>query len=87
MTRRKRYEVGLEKLQTTEASVSGMKEELIALQPQLEVAAKETEAAMEVSVCVCVFVCVCVSVSACSCVHTRLCMGHAHSLFSNDACL
>jgi hypothetical protein len=30
------------------AQVSGMKEELIALQPQLAVAAKETEAAMEV---------------------------------------
>jgi dynein heavy chain len=45
---KQRYEVGLDKLQTTEASVSGMKEELIALQPQLEVAAKETAAAMEV---------------------------------------
>lgn len=43
-----RYEVGLDKLETTESSVSGMKEELIALQPQLEVAAKETEAAMVV---------------------------------------
>lgn len=45
---KKRYEIGLEKLQTTEESVAGMKEELIALQPKLEVAAKETEAAMEV---------------------------------------
>jgi dynein heavy chain len=45
---KKRYEVGLEKLATTEESVSGMQEELIALQPQLEVATKETEAAMEV---------------------------------------
>ncbi len=34
---KRRYEIGLEKLQTTEESVSGMKEELIALQPQLEV--------------------------------------------------
>ena len=35
-----RYEIGLEKLQTTEESVSGMKEELIALQPQLEVSGR-----------------------------------------------
>jgi len=34
---KRRYEIGLDKLQTTEESVSGMKEELIALQPQLEV--------------------------------------------------
>jgi dynein heavy chain len=34
---KQRYETGLEKLQTTEESVSGMKEELIMLQPQLEV--------------------------------------------------
>ena len=48
MTVKKRYEVGLEKLQTTESSVQGMQSELIELQPQLAVAAKETEAAMEV---------------------------------------
>ena len=48
MTVKKRYEVGLEKLQTTESSVQGMQAELIELQPQLAVAAKETEAAMEV---------------------------------------
>ncbi len=48
MTLKRRYEVGLEKLLTTESSVSGMKEELIALQPQLKVAAEETEKAMEV---------------------------------------
>jgi len=45
---KQRYEIGLDKLQTTEESVSGMKEELIALQPQLEVASVETSAAMEV---------------------------------------
>ncbi len=48
MTAKKRYEVGLHKLAATEASVQGMQQELIELQPQLEVAAKETEAAMEV---------------------------------------
>ena len=48
MTVKKRYEVGLEKLQTTEESVQGMKTELIELQPQLAIAAKETEAAMVV---------------------------------------
>ncbi len=48
MTVKKRYEVGLEKLQTTEASVQVMQQELIELQPQLAVAAKETEAAMVV---------------------------------------
>lgn len=37
MLHKRRYEIGLDKLQTTESSVSGMKEELIALQPQLEV--------------------------------------------------
>ena len=45
---RKRYEVGLEKLATTESSVADMQQELIALQPQLEVSTKETEAAMVV---------------------------------------
>lgn len=48
MTVKKRYEVGLEKLQTTEESVQGMQTELIELQPQLAIAAKETEAAMVV---------------------------------------
>lgn len=41
-------QVGLEKLQVTEESVTGMKEELIALQPQLEESTRQTEAAMEV---------------------------------------
>jgi len=45
---KKRYEVGLEKLATTESSVADMQQELIALQPQLEVSTKETEAAMVV---------------------------------------
>ena len=49
VTVRKRYEVGLEKLATTESSVADMQQELIALQPQLEVSTKETEAAMVVS--------------------------------------
>ena len=48
-TVKKRYEVGLEKLATTESSVADMQQELIALQPQLEVSTKETEAAMVVS--------------------------------------
>jgi dynein heavy chain len=47
-TVKRRYEVGLQKLDTTESSVGGMKLELIALQPQLAVAAKDTEAAMVV---------------------------------------
>lgn len=41
--------MGLEKLATTESSVADMQQELIALQPQLEVSTKETEAAMVVS--------------------------------------
>ena len=49
VTVKKRYEVGLEKLATTESSVADMQQELIALQPQLEVSTKETEAAMVVS--------------------------------------
>jgi dynein heavy chain len=48
MTAKRRYEVGLEKLASTEASVTGMQEELIALQPQLEESTRQTEAAMEV---------------------------------------
>jgi hypothetical protein len=48
MTAKNRYEVGLQKLATTEESVAGMQEELIALQPQLEASTRETEAAMEV---------------------------------------
>lgn len=39
----------MEKLATTESSVADMQQELIALQPQLEVSTKETEAAMVVS--------------------------------------
>lgn len=49
-TVKKRYEVGLEKLATTESSVADMQQELIALQPQLEESTKETEAAMVVCV-------------------------------------
>ncbi|GLI65190.1 hypothetical protein VaNZ11_008652 [Volvox africanus] len=48
MTVKRRYEIGLEKLQLTEESVTGMKEELIALQPQLEESTRQTAAAMEV---------------------------------------
>eukprot|EP00775_Hariotina_reticulata_P006671 gene6671-6895_t len=48
MTAKKRYEVGLSKLATTESSVAGMQEELIALQPQLEESTRQTEAAMAV---------------------------------------
>lgn len=48
MTVKRRYEVGLDKLQATESSVTSMKEELIALQPQLEESTRQTEAAMEV---------------------------------------
>lgn len=48
MTAKKRYEVGLSKLATTESSVAGMQEELIALQPQLEESTRQTEAAMQV---------------------------------------
>eukprot|EP00854_Cymbomonas_tetramitiformis_P002297 gene2297-3019_t len=44
----KRYEVGLEKLVSTESQVSEMQEELEALQPQLIQSGKETEAAMVV---------------------------------------
>jgi dynein heavy chain, axonemal len=45
---RARYNVGLEKLAATEQSVGAMQEDLIALQPQLETAKVETDAAMEV---------------------------------------
>jgi hypothetical protein len=55
VTVKKRYEVGLEKLATTESSVADMQQELIALQPQLEVSTKETEAAMVVSYSSCAF--------------------------------
>jgi dynein heavy chain, axonemal len=48
MTVKKRYEVGLEKLETTESSVGRMQEELIALQPQLVQSTLDTEAAMVV---------------------------------------
>lgn len=47
MSAKKRYEVGLEKLATTEESVAGMQVELVALQPQLEESGRETAAAME----------------------------------------
>ena len=45
---KRRYEVGLEKLLAAESDVGAMKEELIALQPQLEESTRQTEAAMEV---------------------------------------
>lgn len=48
MLAKKRYEVGLEKLLATEESVSGMQEELIALQPQLVQSGIETDEAMVV---------------------------------------
>ncbi|MEW5311651.1 MAG: hypothetical protein WDW38_003347 [Sanguina aurantia] len=48
MTVKRRYEVGLEKLMSTEESVQGMKETLTALQPQLEESTRQTEAAMVV---------------------------------------
>ena len=35
MTVKSRYEIGLEKLATTEGSVTGMKQDLIELQPQV----------------------------------------------------
>ena len=50
--------MGLEKLATTESSVADMQQELIALQPQLEVSTKETEAAMVV--CDAVLICLCI---------------------------
>eukprot|EP00049_Salpingoeca_infusionum_P016530 m.339145 g.339145 ORF g.339145 m.339145 type:complete len:4022 (-) comp16092_c0_seq1:259-12324(-) len=43
---KRRYEVGLEKLNSAASQVDGMKEELVALQPQLVVAQKETDDAM-----------------------------------------
>ncbi|KIZ07415.1 Dynein heavy chain 17, axonemal [Monoraphidium neglectum] len=46
MSAKRRYEVGLEKLATTEESVAGMQAELTALQPQLEESGRETAAAM-----------------------------------------
>jgi dynein heavy chain, axonemal len=47
-TLRSRYMVGLEKLAATEESVGKMQADLIALQPQLELAKVETDAAMVV---------------------------------------
>jgi dynein heavy chain len=41
-----RYEIGLEKLITTEGSVAGMKEELTELQPKLVIAGEETNKKM-----------------------------------------
>jgi hypothetical protein len=46
--RHPRYEVGLEKLLSAEGQVEGMKAELIALQPELAVAQKETAEALVV---------------------------------------
>lgn len=43
---KRRYEVGLEKLVSAASQVDGMKEELVALQPQLQIAQKETDQAM-----------------------------------------
>eukprot|EP00798_Chlamydomonas_sp_ICE-L_P021154 gene21154-28043_t len=48
LTARRRYEIGLEKLATTESSVLEMQSELEALQPKLIVSTKETEDLMEV---------------------------------------
>ena len=45
---KRRYEVGLEKLNGAASQVDGMKVELIALQPKLKVAQKETDEAMVV---------------------------------------
>jgi dynein heavy chain, axonemal len=45
---RSRYIVGLDKLAATEQSVGKMQQDLVALQPQLEQAKVETDAAMEV---------------------------------------
>ena len=45
---RARYNVGLDKLAATEESVGKMQEDLIALQPQLEQAKVDTDAAMEI---------------------------------------
>ena len=45
---RRRYEVGLEKLASTEAQVQGMQSELEALQPKLIASTKETEQLMVV---------------------------------------
>ena len=43
-----RYEIGLEKLLSTEETVTGMKAELTELTPQLEIKTKETDAMMKV---------------------------------------
>ena len=48
MKQKRRYEVGLEKLESAASQVDGMKAELLALQPQLVKAQKETDAAMVV---------------------------------------
>lgn len=73
VTVRKRYEVGLEKLATTESSVADMQQELIALQPQLEVSTKETEAAMVVSPPTCSCTIHIVSFLCCKSGHTSSC--------------
>ncbi|XP_070569551.1 dynein axonemal heavy chain 7-like isoform X2 [Ptychodera flava] len=46
MKGKKRYEVGLEKLQSAESQVTVMQKELVALQPQLVVASKEVDEIM-----------------------------------------
>ncbi|XP_006814570.1 dynein axonemal heavy chain 7-like [Saccoglossus kowalevskii] len=46
MRGKKRYEIGLEKLQSAESQVSVMQKELVALQPQLVVASKEVDEIM-----------------------------------------
>ena len=48
MKQKKRYEVGLEKLDSAASQVSTMQEELVALQPQLVVASKEVSEIMVV---------------------------------------
>ena len=47
MTVKSRYQIGLEKLQTTESSVTGMKQELIELQPQVRIAGELTAFRLE----------------------------------------
>ena len=52
---KKRYEVGLQKLQSASEQVSGMQAELEELQPQLEESSKQASAVL----CACMRVCVC----------------------------
>ncbi len=55
-TAKRRLEVGLEKLKSTESVVSVMKDELTELQPVLVTKGKEVEELMQVSVCFCAYV-------------------------------